>query len=287
VRFLAEFIMRGRMQAALVVAGAAAVPMLFLLSVAASSLVLLRRGLADGLHVLAWGLLPALIWWFYDDPRTLLVLLGTTGLALLLRSTSSWRTVMLGSVGLGGLYAALLLVIFREPIALMAAELHKLLPEALPGTWEKMSAVEQMHLKAMFSFALTGLMAALLQILSLVGLMVGRYWQALLYNPGGFGEEFRALRLSPVLAFSLVAVALLGPALVADLAILTPVCSVPLIFASLALMHGLVAQGRMAKFWLVGLYVTMVLLLQFIYPLLAILAVVDSLCDFRGRASRT
>ena len=36
---------------------------------------------------------------------------------------------------------------------------------------------------------------------------------------------------------------LLGPNLGAQLAVLTPLCSVPLVFAGLALMHGLVAQG--------------------------------------------
>ena len=34
-----------------------------------------------------------------------------------------------------------------------------------------------------------------------------------------------------------------------------------------------------------GLYVTLVLFMQLIYPLLAVLAIVDSLFDFRGRAA--
>jgi len=49
--------------------------------------------------------------------------------------------------------------------------------------------------------------------------------------------------------------------------------------------HGLVAKNRMSRFWLVGLYVTLVLFMQLIYPLLAVLAIVDSLFDFRGRAA--
>lgn len=90
MRALAEFIMRGRMQAIFVVAGAAALPMLFWLSAAAGSLVLLRRGLNDALSVLVWAVIPALAWWYFGDPRTLLVLLGSLGLALLLRSHASW-----------------------------------------------------------------------------------------------------------------------------------------------------------------------------------------------------
>jgi hypothetical protein len=64
---------------------------------------------------------------------------------------------------------------------------------------------------------------------------------------------------------------------------LTPLCSVPLMFAGLALLHGLVKEGKLAKFWLVGLYVTLLLFMQLIYPLLVVLAIVDSLIDFRGR----
>ena len=61
MRALAEFIMRGRMQATLVVAGCATLPLLYWLGAAAGSLVLLRRGLTDALGVLSLGLLPALI----------------------------------------------------------------------------------------------------------------------------------------------------------------------------------------------------------------------------------
>src|SRR5690606_27995110 len=110
MRALAEFIMRGRMQAIFVMAGAAALPMLFWLSAAAGSLVLLRRGLDDTLGVLVWAVLPALAWWYFGDPRTLLVLLCAFGLALLLRSQNGWPRVMLCSVGVGLLYAVALSV---------------------------------------------------------------------------------------------------------------------------------------------------------------------------------
>lgn len=47
MRALADFIMRGRVQATLVVVGCAALPLLFWLSAAAGSLVFLRRGFKD------------------------------------------------------------------------------------------------------------------------------------------------------------------------------------------------------------------------------------------------
>ncbi len=286
MRALADFIMRGRMQAIVVVAGSAALPMLFWLCAAAGSLVLLRRGLNDALGVLVWAVLPALAWWYFGDPRTLLVLLGSFGLALLLRNRSSWPRVMLCSVGLGVLYAWALGMVFGEPIAALATELQKVLPDMLSEAYKQLSVEEQTRLGALLIPVLTGLLAALLQIITLLSLMLGRYWQASLYNPGGFGLEFRALRFSPLPAMVLLAGMLLGPSLGVQMAMLAPLCSVPLAFAGVALVHGLVAKNRMSRFWLVGLYVTLVLFMQLIYPLLAVMAIVDSLFDFRGRASR-
>jgi len=76
---------------------------------------------------------------------------------------------------------------------------------------------------------------------------------------------------------------LVAPSFGVELAVLMPLCSVPLVFAGMALLHGLVAKGKLARFWLVGLYVSLLLFMQLVYPLLVMLAVADSLIDFRGR----
>ncbi|MBU1329038.1 MAG: hypothetical protein KJ884_00120 [Gammaproteobacteria bacterium] len=286
MRAIAEFIMRGRMQATLVVVVSAALPLLFWLSAAAGSLVLLRRGVSDALSILVWALLPAIGWWYFGEPRTLLVLLGALGLALLLRANLSWTRVLLCSVALGLVFGLVLGAVFRAPIEAMAGELNKLVPQMLDGVHQQMSVDERARLESLIVPVLTGLLAALLQIVSLLSLMLGRYWQALLYNPGGFGREFRALRLPPPLAILLVVGMLVGPNLGAQMAMLTPLCSVPLMFAGIALLHGMVAQGRLARFWLVGLYITLLIFMQLTYPLLVVLAIVDSLFDFRGRFER-
>jgi len=284
MRAIAEFIMRGRMQATLVVAGCAALPLLYWLGAAAGSLVLLRRGLKDALGVLALGILPALIWWLYsDDPRALMVLLGSSGLALVLRASESWNRVLLVSIAMGSVFSVVLGAAYRPQIEMLSQELVKILPLALGDLYQQLSVEERARLAALIAPVLTGLIAALLQIVSVLSLIVGRYWQALLYNPGGFGREFRAIRIPLGPAMLLLACMLLGPNFGPQLAMLTPLCSVPLVFAGLALIHGLVAEKRLAKFWLVGLYVTLLLFMQLIYPLLVVLAIVDSLIDFRGR----
>lgn len=286
MRAIADFIMRGRMQATLVVAISAVMPLLFWLGAAAGSLVLLRRGFQDAKSVLALGLLPALAWWLLGsdhDPRALLVLLGSATLAQVLRSSESWIRVLLVSIALGLVYAVVLGAVFRPHIEGMAQELSKVLPMALGDLYQQLSVEERARLSALLPPVLTGLIAAMLQIVSVLCLMLGRYWQALLYNPGGFGREFRAVRIPRGPALLLLACMLVGPNFGTQLAMLTPLCSVPLLFAGLALIHALVAAKRLARFWLVGLYVTLLVFMQLIYPLLVVLAIVDSLIDFRGR----
>ncbi|WP_286916938.1 MULTISPECIES: hypothetical protein [Pseudomonas] len=283
MRALADFIMRGRMQATLVVVGCAALPLLFWLSAAAACLVYLRRGMSDAFGVLVWALLPALAWWYFGEPRTLMVLLGALGLAALLRAGWAWNRVLLASIALGLVYGVLLGVVFREPIEALAQALNERLPQMLGGLYQQMSVEERANLGNLIAPVLNGLIAALLQVVSVAALMLGRYWQAALYNPGGFGSEFRAIRIPLWPAVLLLACMLIGPNFGPQMAMLTPLCSVPLVFAGLALMHGLVKAGKLGKFWLVGLYVTLVLFMQLIYPLLVVLAIVDSLIDFRGR----
>ena len=286
MRALAEFIMRGRMQATLVVAGCAALPLLYWLGAAAGCLVLLRRGLRDALGVLALGLLPALIWWLkFDDPRALLVLLGSASLALVLRASESWNRVLLVSIAMGVVFSVVLGTAFGPQIEMLAQALIKVMPSLLGEVYQKMSVDEQARFASLIAPILTGLIAALLQIVSVLSLIVGRYWQALLYNPGGFGREFRAIRIPLGPAMLLLAGMVVTPNFGVQMSMLVPLCSVPLVFAGLALIHGLVAQKRLARFWLVGLYVTLLLFMQLIYPLLVVLAIVDSLIDFRGRSA--
>ncbi|WP_122663141.1 hypothetical protein [Pseudomonas viridiflava] len=283
MRAIAEYIMRGRMQATLVVVGCAALPLLFWLSAAAGCLVLLRRGFNDAFGIVSWALLPALVWWYFGDPRIFMVLAGSLGLAMVLRASESWVRVLLVSIALGVVYAVVLGAVFREPIEAMSQELQKLLPTMLSGLYEQMSVEERARLGALIPPVLNGLIAALLQAVSVLTLIMGRYWQALLYNPGGFGREFRAVRLPLVPALLLLVCMLVGPNFGPQMAMLTPLCSVPLVFAGLALIHGLVAEKRLARFWLVGMYITLLVFMQLTYPLLVVIAIVDSLIDFRGR----
>lgn len=286
MRLLADFIMRGKVQACLVAAFTAALPMTYWISAASAALVLLRRGSADALSVALWALLPALLWWTQGEPNALLVIAGTLALASVLRSSASWLRVLLFSLLLGAAFGVLINLLFGASVQAVATEIRSAMPQVLGAAWEQIPPTERLQVEALLVPVLVGLMAAVLQLLCLLGLVLARYWQSLLYNPGGFAREFQAIRLPVPLALLLLLGIFLLPRLQAQLAMLTPLCSLPLAFAGLALLHGLSAQKGRGGFVLVGFYVALLMFMQVIYPLLVVMAAVDSLFDFRGRAAR-
>lgn len=282
MRALAEYIMRGRKQATLAVGLTAALPLLFWLSAAGASLVLLRKGLAQSANIIVWALVPSVIWAFYGDPYVLLVVAGSLVMAHVLRETTSWLRVLLTSLLVGLASAWVLSVVFAGSIAQLTQMLQDSMPKLFDDAWQQLDGEAQARLLELLPPVLTGLMAAVAQALALAALVLARYWQAMLYNPGGFGREFRAIRLPAAIAALLVMGMLLAPRLHVQAGAIMPLCAVPLGVAGVALVHGVVARYRMGRLPLVGFYVGMFLFVQLLYPLLIILALADSVFDFRG-----
>lgn len=272
------------MQATLVVVGSAIVPLLFWLSAAAGALVLLRRGLSDALGILVWAVLPAMVIWYLGEPSVLMVLLGTLALAQVLRTSASWVRVLMACVPLGVVFALVVNVALVDTLEAYAEVFRQALTE-LPAQSAGGPSAEQVQSMQQASLVpfLSGLMTFWMVLVSVLCLALARYWQASLYNPGGFGEEFRQIRLPVPLALALIAGVFLAPALLGDAGwAVTLVCMLPLMLAGLALGHGLIAMKQLSSFWSIGLYVALLVAMN----LICLLAVVDSLFDFRGRLAR-
>ncbi|MDG9756845.1 hypothetical protein N7365_01825 [Pseudomonas sediminis] len=284
MRALAEYIMRGRMQATLVVVGSAIVPLFAWLGAAAGALVLLRRGLSDALGIVIWAVLPAAYFCYLGDPSVLMVVLGTLALAQVLRRSASWVRVLMALVPIGVVFALVVSVALVENLEAMAEVFRQAFAE-LPAqsaggpSSEQLQSMQQVSLVPLLS----GLMTFSLLTMSILSLVLARYWQASLYNPGGFGEEFRHIRLPVPFALALIAGVFLAPSLLGDAGwAFTLVCMLPLMLAGLALGHGLIAMKQLSSFWSIGLYVALLMAAN----LICLLAVVDSLFDFRGRLAR-
>lgn len=276
MKALAEFAMAGRRQAILAAMLLGILPLVNSLSAPIVALVCLRHGPKEALMVGVWAMLPALAWAVAGDVLPLLLLIGTTVLAEVLRSSRSWEMALLAAigVGVGGQMALTLQPGFLE---LMQQQLEQMMsrPE-FEGQVALLPPEQLQQMLAMF-FGL------LVMSLSLVFLMLARSWQARLYNPGGFRQEFHSLRLGWKTSAMLLVLFMLGT-LVAPLQAFVMYLVIPLIFAGIALVHGIVGLRKWPVAVLVIFYAS--LLSPVMTQLLVLAAVIDSWYDFRSRMRR-
>ena len=280
MKALASFVMRGRFQA-LVVTVAGAGSLLFCwISAAVLALVTLRKGVGQGAWLLAWAVLPAgALFYAYGDSGPLTLLLGTTVLAVVLRQSVNLPLAVLacapvgivtglGIAAFGGVYLDQLVTVFSEFLATMEQQLSQ--------------GGSQVVLARPDAAQIAGMLGAGTAVSSVLCLLLARYWQAALYNPGGFGQEFRALYYPPAIAAGLLlgAVALtgMGP----QYRTWAMICVVPLALAGFALVHARVKWRGQGKGWLVGFYLAW-LLLDPVKLVLGFAAVADSWFNFRRR----
>ena len=282
MRGLAEFIMRGRWQA-LAVAVVGAGSLLFgWLSAAAIALVTLRKGVIDGSWLVLWALLPALLAaWMSGDIGSIVLLAGTFVLAVILRTTVSLALAILASAALGILGGAGLLLIsgeFLDQLVVVFAELIGDLEANMKASGQTIT------LPRPTPGQVAGILAAGNAVTAVLSLLLARYWQALLYNPGGFRVEFHRLRLPVGATLILGGLAIFLWLQASWISGWAMVWAVPLMFAGFALVHAWVAFTRRGNGSLVAFY-AMWLFLDPVKGLLLGLVMADALLDFRRRWS--
>ena len=108
-------------------------------------------------------------------------------------------------------------------------------------------------------------------------LIWSRWLQAILYNPGGFRQEFHSLRIENKAALLLALMLLLSGLGVALPETWYGYFSIPLMVAGVGLVHGTVALKHLSPLWLFAFY----LVFPVINQLLVLLALADSWYDFR------
>ncbi|MEW5009214.1 MAG: DUF2232 domain-containing protein [Cycloclasticus sp.] len=208
MRALASFIMQGGRQATIVVATMAILsllmPPLVIISVAAVCLLTLRNGYIDGLRVLIGATVAtALIGYIVLGTSVvaftylLMMWLPAYLVSLVLRETRQLNLaleclVVLGMIAVVGVYSAI-----DDPAQLWAAGIHNALAALSEQQPLPISSEELQVGVELWSHYVTGLVVAGTLLSILMSLLLARWWQGLLFNAGGFDEEFRSFRLLP------------------------------------------------------------------------------------------
>ncbi|MDF1766446.1 MAG: hypothetical protein P1V29_08700 [Gammaproteobacteria bacterium] len=273
MRALAEFVMKDRRRAIIAVLLLGLLPMVNLLSPVVVGLTLLRKGVNEALAVLVWALLPMGAYAYIGDAIPLILLLSVTGLAAVLRQTQSWELTLSG---------AMLVGLSVEAYLLLRPELLDLLFQQLDA-YMVANRIEGLPIDELRA-SLTSLLAVTYGALAALQLMLARWMQAALYNPGGFRQEFHSLRIGNKVALLLVAITLGASAGVLP-ASWVVYSTLPLLFAGIALVHGVVALRQMPGAALTVFYAVM--LLPIAMQGVVLLALIDSWYDFRARLQRS
>ncbi len=292
---LARFILRGPGQAALVAATAltlsVAFPPIVWLSNAAIALFIMRFGLKPSVPMMLISVLGAslLSWAVFGH-----ALLGAISAAVfwlpivlvasVLRTTVSLELSTLSCVALAIAVVLLSYAILGDPTVFWEGLLR-----ANPQLNELLAqSTQQGGVDLLESFAklATGILATGVLLNTLAGLYLGRYWQALQFQPGGFHEAFISFKLGKSVIAAVLLVCVLGFYSGTGLGF---AIAMPLVFLltiqGLAVVHGVAAARQWPKVILVSVYLA--LLVPHVVVLICVLAMVDAWFDLRARAQRS
>lgn len=291
---LARFILKGYSQAALVAASMAMLALLLppfaWLSGAAVALVTLVNGHRYGLLVTAIagiatavfaGLmlsLPELAIYY-----VLLVWLPLVMVAVVLKQTVSLVLSLMLIAGVSLLGIMILYLSFPDFGELWRSSLNMMASDLLSRSEGTLDEEQLQQIVDQIVRILPGLFASSFMVGTMFSLYLARWWQALIYNPGGFGKEFRALNLGKTTA--LIALAIAAAAAYINTDVFNAMLLVVFVLylnQGVAVLHAVFAGRQLNSVWLFLVY-----LILFVVPhtvvLLALAGLADTWIDFRRR----
>lgn len=296
LRRFTDFILQNRLQAMGVAFVFSYIPILGSISVLIAGLVTLRKGAIDGLCViLAITLTYVLSYYSTNTAQSDIAYVGF-GLsiignllvwifALLLKRYENWNTVLEYSALLGIVVVGLLHLFYPDIQGWWNTQLVKYFnktAEIVSGIPSHMDQQQIAVIDVLKSYA-TGIFIVSILSNVILQLILSRWWQAAMFNPGGLRIELYQIRMSHVLGILLIAgfgLAWLGNKTIMDM---LPVLCMAFAAAGLSLMHCYLATVRHTLVWLIIMYLLIIWLFPLSIMLLAIMALFDVWMNLRKR----
>ena len=177
---------------------------------------------------------------------------------------------------------------FTDPAAHWYEVINKqLLPMLKEAGMQIQEGPKAEKLWQFMSKIMTGSALALFLVLQTMSLLLARYWQALLYNPGGFAQEFHQIRFGMVTASIALVTTIFAITTVNEMALnLFFIAIVLMMFQGLAVVHSLVAKCKLSPSLLMGVYLVMLFTLQhgaIGVLLIALIGLLDNWLNLRFR----
>lgn len=285
MRSLAEFAMRSRATALLVAVLSTGTSLFFWVGAAVVALVTLRKGTSEGLILLLWSLLPAAaVLYLLAEVLPMANLIAAFVLAVVLRNTVSLALTLIIAPVTGVLLGVALLTVASPYLDFLVQVMDELVTQwrqGLPADTNGVAAIV-----APGRELISGGLVVMHTLCVSVSILLARWWQSTLYNPGGFAKEFHNLRLSYRPAAALLLSAGYCLTLGEQYSLWATALSVPLLMSGLGLLHFLFNRTHNTRRWLWLLYFSVVLI-DPVKWVICLLAVIDSFIDVRRRVNRT
>jgi len=285
--------MKGRMQAIAVASSFAflslVLPPVSIISSAAIALVTLRRGGNEGLYVLfASYVLVAVIGLIFFGSFQFALLYGPLVwlIAMVLREVKQLSiaveiTVLFGVVGI-----VVFFLFVSDPAAMWNSLLTEMTQPVLENNEVDLPVEKIRQNIQFFSHFMTGGVAAGSVYGLLFGLFLARWWQSVLYNPGGFREEYLSLKVRPQLALASIFIAVMAWLMTG---VVSEICwNITILFVVLytivgtAVLHTAFSTMKTSFFMVPFLYLTLVLV-PHMTILVVIVGIIDTWLDLRSK----
>jgi hypothetical protein len=206
------------------------------------------------------------------DPMPVIALVGTAIMAYILRVTLSWELAIAVAV-IASAIGSLVFEYTAADLLVMLVEFYVELSKQ--NSIEVSSEVARTAIVGIYAMGQACGMCALL--------VLARWWQSQLYNPGGFQKEFHQIRLTPWFSTGVVVAMIFSFVFDDQLGRWLPLLTVPLVFSGIALVHWTFGFRKMSVNWVIAFYLLLIILSNLIYPILASLALMDSYLNLRQR----
>ncbi|MDE0283533.1 MAG: DUF2232 domain-containing protein [Gammaproteobacteria bacterium] len=258
-------------------------PFSYFISGAPMGLAALRKGAVTGLQVAAGCLLltalPVMA--LNQQPGVPIAFMATVWLPVilcagLLRNTQSQGLMVLCAGTIGVFFTALIYVML-EDIQKWWHEWFEL--------WKEYAASEPARQQLeqayqLISPLLSAIFASGFVISLIITMLLARWWQSALFNPGGFRKEFYALRLPRILVFPTLA-GLLTLLLIPDGASMALRDTVILmlvlyLFQGISVIHGFLYTRARSRVWLIVIYGMFFIMPRFILLFVSCVGIVNA-----------
>jgi len=295
MKAMATFIMRGRAQAAMTATVFAVLSLILAplsyISAAVIALVTLRKGAYDGLYISFIAALVMAVLAYVMLGSGVIALLFVVvvwmpvwALAVVLRRTMHLPWSIYIAAGMACIVPIVVHWMLHDPVAWWLEQLGNIFQQTMRESAVSADPNDVQLMLEILASSMTGMVAGAVFVSLICSLFLGRWWQAALYNPGGFREEFVSLKMDrrvAIVALTIIVLAMIISQQGELFSDLTFVVITGCGLFGLAMVHDWVEKTRANTAWLVAIYIMLFIVAKPVMVLLALIAISDAWMDYR------